>query len=224
MCDCVEALPFRLCILIPSLSPREKPSCFSQPAPAALSSACHYWKQYWLDSFRPSGAAIENQFLSFLPWHSFFHISSMFSFIIRQMHGQLQRHLKSAYSPLSETLSEAGNNASSHFSDTIKLAEILDFPKLLTPQNVNIWFHWTSYRRTTSISCFSYSQNLPYLHGVIQLPSPSRDPSVLSASGQESNGTKYFAKNNNIQHLASHKMCIGMEENGLETHIVTIST
>lgn len=176
----------------------------------------------WPGSFRPSGSAIESQFLSFLPLHSFYHISSMFSFIIRQMHGHLQGHLKPAYSPFSETLSEAGNNASSHFSDTIKLAEILDFPKLLSPQNFNIWFHWTSYGRATSISCFSSSQNLPDLYGVIQLPGPSRDPSVLSASGQESNGTKYFAKNN-IQYLASHKMCMCMEENGLGTHIVTIS-
>lgn len=95
----------------------------------------------WPGSFRPSGSAIESQFLSFLPLHSFYHISSMFSFIIRQMHGHLQAHLKPAYSPFSETLSEAGNNASSHFSDTIKLAEILDFPKLLSPQNFNIWFH-----------------------------------------------------------------------------------
>lgn len=49
------------------------------------------------------------------------------------MYGHLQRYLKPAYSPFSGTLSEAGNIANSHFSDMVKLAEILGFSKLLSP-------------------------------------------------------------------------------------------
>lgn len=72
----------------------------------------------------------------------------------------ISRHLKSTNSLFSETFSEVSNISNNRFSDMAKLAEILGFPSLLSPPNINISFLLNISLKFSFSDTLSYSQNL----------------------------------------------------------------